>query len=208
MSDGDRSDVQQRLAQLDDNVRKASLRGAWQREGRAQEPGVSPWVWPWKDILPSITEAGEIVPIDDVMRMRTIALVNPSQVLPFGTTRTFGVTIQHLNPGETTESHRHTPASIYFTIQGGGVYTTAEGEQQFMEPGDLLVQPSWTWHGSQNTGEDAGPLVDRDGHQSCRLYGRLVPREISRREGTTLHESGRLPSQANGRLAPQRGSGR
>ena len=84
------------------------------------------------------------------MRMRTIALVNPSQVLPFGTTRTFGVTIQHLNPGETTESHRHTPASIYFTIQGGGVYTTAEGEQQFMEPGDLLVQPSWTWHGSQN----------------------------------------------------------
>ena len=152
MSDGNRSDVQQRLAELNDNVRKASLRGAWQREGRTREPGVSPWVWHWKDILPSITEAGEIVPIDDVMRMRTIALVNPSQVLPFGTTRTFGVTIQHLNPGETTESHRHTPASIYFTIEGGGAYTTAEGEQQFMEPGDLLVQPNWTWHGSQNNG--------------------------------------------------------
>ena len=137
MSDGNRSDVQQRLAELNDNVRKASLRGAWQREGRTREPGVNPWVWPWKDILPSITEAGEIVPIDDVMRMRTIGLVNPSQVLPFGTTRTFGVTIQHLNPG----------------IQGGGVYTTAEGEQQFMEPGDLLVQPNWTWHGSQNDGK-------------------------------------------------------
>ena len=38
MSDGNRSDVQQRLAELNDNVRKASLRGAWQREGRAGSP--------------------------------------------------------------------------------------------------------------------------------------------------------------------------
>ena len=42
MSDGNRSDVQQRLAELNDNVRKASLRGAWQREGRTREPGANP----------------------------------------------------------------------------------------------------------------------------------------------------------------------
>jgi gentisate 1,2-dioxygenase len=37
-------------------------------------------------------------------------------------------------------------------IQGSGIYTTAEGEQQYMEPGDLLTQPSWTWHGTTNRG--------------------------------------------------------
>ena len=39
-------------------------------------------------------------------------------------------------------------------IQGSGLYTTAEGEQQYMEPGDLLTQPTWTWHGTTNTGQE------------------------------------------------------
>lgn len=60
--------------------------------------------------------------------------------------------LQHVNAGEVTDSLRHTATSIYFMIQGSGLYTTAEGEQQFMEPGDLLTQPSWTWHGTTNSG--------------------------------------------------------
>ncbi|HSE89166.1 MAG TPA: cupin domain-containing protein [Candidatus Binatia bacterium] len=145
----------QRLAVLNDKVLNASLRGAWQREAKAQKGEVRPWLWRWRDILPSLVEAGEIVPIDDFMRMRTVRLVNPSQPIAVGTARTFGVTIQHLNPGEVTESHRHTSASLYFVIEGNGTFTTAEGEQQFMEPGDLLIQPSWTWHGTQNTGKES-----------------------------------------------------
>jgi gentisate 1,2-dioxygenase len=62
-----------------------------------------------------------------------------------------------VNGGEVTDSHRHTATSVYFAIQGSGIYTTAEGEQQFMEPGDLLTQPSWTWHGTTNSG--AGPAI-------------------------------------------------
>ena len=144
----------QRLALLNDRVLNASLRGAWQKEPKESKEDVRPWLWHWSDILPSLLEAGEIVPIDDFMRMRTIRLVNLSQPMPVGTARTFGVTIQHLNPGEVTESHRHTSASLYFVIQGNGTFTTAEGEQQFMESGDLLIQPSWTWHGTQNAGKE------------------------------------------------------
>jgi len=62
--------------------------------------------------------------------------------------------LQHVNGGEVTDSHRHTSTSVYLAIQGSGIYTTAEGEQQFMEPGDLLTQPSWTWHGTTNTGTE------------------------------------------------------
>jgi len=142
------------LEALNARVKDASLRGAWQKEPKEKKEDVRPWVWRWKNLLPSLLEAGEIVPIDDFMRMRTIRLVNPSQPVPVGTAKTFGVTIQHLNRGEITESHRHTSASLYFVIQGKGTFTTAEGEQQFMEPGDLLIQPSWTWHGTQNTGTE------------------------------------------------------
>lgn len=152
---GDLAEIEKRRNELNASLRNASLRGAWQREPKGQiNEDVKPWVWRWRDIDSSLLEAGALIPIDDVMRMRTISLVNPSQSVPVGTTKTFNALVQHLNPGEITESHRHTSASLYFVIRGNGCFTTAEGEQQFMEPGDLLIQPGWTWHGTKNTGGD------------------------------------------------------
>ena len=144
----------ERLKELNTRVQKASLKGAWQREPREKAKEVNPWLWRWSDIHSNLLEAGTLIPLDDVMRMRTLQLLNPSQSVTVGTARTFGVTIQHLNPGEATESHRHTSASLYFVIEGTGCFTTAEGEQQFMEAGDLLIQPSWTWHGTKNDGSE------------------------------------------------------
>ncbi len=148
------ADGDKRRDELNSRLKNAALRGAWQREPKEKEKPVKPWLWRWRDIDSNLLEAGELIPLDDVMRMRTIRLVNPSQPVAVGTAKTFGVTIQHLNCGEITESHRHTSASLYFVIQGKSCFTTAEGEQQFMEPGDLLIQPSWTWHGTKNNGNE------------------------------------------------------
>lgn len=143
------------LEALNERAQRASLRGAWQREEREKEPEIQPWLWRWEDISSCLLEAGRLVPIGDTMRMRTMTLVNPSRPSPYGTTRTITMTIQHLGPGEMTESHRHTRTSLYFMVQGSGsIHTIAEGEQQSMEPGDLLIQPSWTWHGTSNNGDD------------------------------------------------------
>ncbi len=149
-------DTQRQLAALNSRVASASLKGAWQQETASSKTKseVHPWVWRWQDIEPNLLAAGDLVPIDDVMKMRTLRLVNPSLPVRSSTTKTFSVSIQHLGPGEITQSHRHTSASLYFMIQGSSTYTTAEGEQQFMEPGDLLIQPSWTWHGSRNIGSE------------------------------------------------------
>ena len=146
----------ERLEALNAKVFEAELRGAWQRErGPAKREEIQPKVWRWNEMAPLLFEAGDLVAIDDVMKMRTLHMVNSSQTVPLGASRTFAAMLQHVNSGEVTESHRHTATSIYFMIQGNGLYTTAEGEQQFMEPGDLLTQPSWTWHGSTNTGTEA-----------------------------------------------------
>ena len=122
--------------------------------GPAKPDEIHPAVWRWSDLAPLLLEAGELAPLDDVMRMRTLHMTNSSDTIPLGATRTFAAMLQHVNGGEVTDSHRHTATSVYFMIQGSGIYTTAEGEQQFMEPGDLLTQPSWTWHGTTNTGKE------------------------------------------------------
>ncbi|MBM4260322.1 MAG: cupin domain-containing protein [Deltaproteobacteria bacterium] len=155
MSKSNASDLQERIASLNASVQAHSLRGAWERgRGPARPDEILPAVWRWSDMAPLLTEAGELAPLDDVMRMRTLHMTNSTDTIPLGATRTFAAMLQHVNGGEVTDSHRHTATSVYFMIQGGGLYTTAEGEQQFMEPGDLLTQPSWTWHGTTNTGKD------------------------------------------------------
>lgn len=144
-----------RLEALNAKVQRAALRGAWQRErGTRPQEEIRPALWRWNDMAALLLEAGALVPIDDVMKMRTLHMSNSSDPIPLGAARTFAAMLQQVNGGEITESHRHTATSIYFMIQGSGIYTTAEGEQQFMEPGDLLTQPTWTWHGSTNTGKE------------------------------------------------------
>jgi gentisate 1,2-dioxygenase len=148
-------DLRNRIDTLNANVQERSLRGAWQRDrGFAKQEEIRPALWRWSEMLPLLLEAGELAPLDDVMRMRTLHMTNSLASFPLGAARTFAAMLQHVNGGEVTDSHRHTATSIYFMIQGSGIYTTAEGEQQFMKPGDLLTQPSWTWHGTSNGGSD------------------------------------------------------
>ena len=145
----------QRLQELNAKIQRGSLRGAWQRDrGAPKQEEIRPSVWRWNEVAPLLLEAGELAPLDDVMRMRTLHMTNSGDTISLGVSRTFAAMLQHVNGGEVTDSHRHTATSVYFAIQGSGIYTTAEGEQQFMEPGDLLTQPSWTWHGTTNTGSE------------------------------------------------------
>ena len=46
-------------------------------------------------------------------------------------------------------------------LQGTGAYTTVEGDKCYMEPGDLVLTPSWTWHDHNNEGD--GPMIWLDG---------------------------------------------
>ena len=144
-----------KVSALNTKIQERMLRGAWQRNrGPARPEPIAANVWRWQEMLPLLLEAGEVAPIDETMRMRTLHMVNSDDTIPLGAARTFAAMLQHVNAGEVTDSHRHSATSIYFMIQGGGVYTTAEGEQQFMAPGDLLTQPTWTWHGSTNDGQE------------------------------------------------------
>jgi gentisate 1,2-dioxygenase len=62
--------------------------------------------------------------------------------------------------GETAEAHRHSLGALRFVVEGSGGHTTVEGEKFMMEPGDLILNPPWHWHGHHN---DAGPIIWLDG---------------------------------------------
>ena len=69
--------------------------------------------------------------------------------------------LQLIMPGEIAPAHRHSPAALRFIIEGSGAYTSVNGEKTFMEPGDFVITPSWTWHDHGHEGTE--PVVWLDG---------------------------------------------
>lgn len=140
----------ERFKALHEDFARHHLRGLWQREGSSL-PELQPRLWSWQEVAPILDEALRTVRLPEDTDQRVIGLAAPDF-----SSRPVYVSYQLLNPGEKVPSHRHTPAQMRFVIQGTGAYTTSDGERMFMEPGDLLVQPNWSWHGTANIGE--GPV--------------------------------------------------
>jgi len=142
------------LNALHEKYARLDLRGMWQRDG-ASPPELQPHIWRWSEIAPILEESLRTVRLPEDTDQRVIGLNAPGL-----STRAVFISYQMINPGEKIPSHRHTPAQMRFIVQGTGAYTTSHGEQMFMEPGDLLVQPNWTWHGTTNPGNEPVFWVD------------------------------------------------
>jgi gentisate 1,2-dioxygenase len=69
------------------------------------------------------------------------------------TTPTIHASVQLVKPGEVAEAHRHSMGAFRFVLEGRGGYTAVEGEKLAMEPGDLILTPSWAWHDHGHEGD-------------------------------------------------------
>jgi gentisate 1,2-dioxygenase len=121
-------------------------------------PQMVPWIWKWSDTEPIVKESGTAVPVGE--ERRAMQLFNPGLGGAWATTNTLIAAIQVLLPGETAKSHRHTPAALRFILQGTGAYTAVQGERVMMEPGDLILTPSWTWHDHGNETDEVVVWMD------------------------------------------------
>lgn len=145
--------------QFYESTESAGLRAAWMGRRRERKPQVVPFAWRWADAQPLVMRSGDIVTPDRDVERRVLRLANPG--LDHGTTHTISAALQLLLPGENAPAHRHTPTAIRWVLQGQGAYTTVEGDKCYMEPGDLVLTPSWTWHDHNNEG--AEPMIWLDG---------------------------------------------
>ncbi len=133
------------VALLDRDMAGKNLSGYWRlgMEGLPNHPvtSVQPCLWKWQDVYDSLVRAGEVISLEHSER-RVVRLVNPGldRTHAFAT-HTIQVSFQYVKPGENARAHRHTPAALRFVIQGNGAYTTVNGQQCVMEPGDLILTP-------------------------------------------------------------------
>jgi gentisate 1,2-dioxygenase len=152
------------LAVLDREMAEKNLQGYWSlgMEGLPSYPvtTVEPCLWKWTDVRDSLLRAGEIIDLEQTER-RVVRLVNPGiPDRPFAT-HTLQISFQYVKPGESARAHRHTPAALRFVLEGSGAYTTVNGQQCVMEPGDLILTPKLSWHDHSNDSNE--PILWLDG---------------------------------------------
>jgi gentisate 1,2-dioxygenase len=152
------------IAQLDHDMAEKNLSGYWSlgMEGLPSEPmtQVQPFLWKWADVYESLVRAGEVISLENSER-RVVRLVNPGlNERPFSS-HTLQASFQYVKPGENARAHRHTPAALRFVVQGHGAYTTVNGQQCVMEPGDLILTPNMSWHDHSNDSPE--PMLWLDG---------------------------------------------
>lgn len=123
-------------------------------------PQATPAIWRYQEILPSLMEAGRIVPVEQAER-RVLMLVNPTLEAPHTTDTIYGG-LQLVLPGEVAPAHRHSAFALRFIVESNeGGYTAVEGEKMTMKRGDIILTPSWQWHDHGNTG--SSPVIWLDG---------------------------------------------
>jgi gentisate 1,2-dioxygenase len=153
------------LAQLEEWMAARQMGGYWQLPADLlsppePQPTVQPHVWRWADVWEAVQGAGALVSFEQAER-RSVRLLNPGLRGPRFTANTMQLSVAIVKPGDVARAHRHTPAAYRFVVRGSGAYTTVEGQQCRMEPGDLILTPSWTWHNHANDGDE--PMVWLDG---------------------------------------------
>jgi gentisate 1,2-dioxygenase len=113
-----------------------------------------------RDVRPHLMTAGSLITAEEAVR-RVLILENPGLGGTSSITHSLYAGMQLILPGEVAPAHRHTQSALRFVIEGSGAYTAVDGERTYMQPGDFVITPSWTWHDHGN--ETDTPMVWLDG---------------------------------------------
>jgi gentisate 1,2-dioxygenase len=139
-----------------------SLMAGWSRREQpaASKSEMYVHVWRAAEARAALQEASRFVGTD-VAERRNLIMVNPAPGNTYATTRNIVAAYQMIQPGETARSHRHTPAALRLVLDAGDdVYTVADGKRVDMTPGDVVLTPSWCWHGHANEGHETAFWLD------------------------------------------------
>jgi gentisate 1,2-dioxygenase len=153
----------EKLDDLYGDLATADLQPLWLLQGLLPvvPDGLSPHLWRWKELRELASRAGDLVTIERGGDRRVLSLAHPDLGgLPFATHTLWGA-VQFLGPHERAPAHRHSPAALRFVLEGSGVWTLVNGDPVRMEPGDLVLTPSYSWHEHNNSG--AEPMIWFDG---------------------------------------------
>ena len=155
LAPADASHYYQRLAEL-------STLPFWQREESTEPAGPEHGhVWHWQDVYPELARSRQFAADAASLQRRALILRNPGLTPPaVGATPTIAAAYQMLFPGESAPVHAHSIAAIRFGLAGSGARMIIDGDHMPMEPGDLILTPSWSWHGHVHPGGGSRGIPD------------------------------------------------
>ena len=144
------------LADFSSRIQTVQLCPLWERlkDLLPAEPVVKsrPHFWRYTEIRPLLLESGRLIGELEAER-RVLILENPGLAGESSVCESLFAGLQVLMPGEVAPPHRHSPAALRFILDTGSAYTTVNEEKVDMDFGDLILTPSWTWHGHCNEGD-------------------------------------------------------
>ena len=108
----------------------------------------------------AMLEAGSLITAKEAER-RVLVLENPGLRGQSKVTTDLYAGVQLVLPGEVAPAHRHTQSALRFVLEGGGAYTSVNGERTIMHEGDFIITPPMTWHDHGN--ESDQPIFWLDG---------------------------------------------
>ena len=124
------------------------------------KPKFRPASWRYAEARAKLDAAGEFVPVEMAER-RNLIMVNPIEGNVYATTRNLVAAYQMVKSGESARSHRHTPAALRLVLEAKpGTYTIVDGARVDMAPGDVVLTPSWCWHGHVNEADTTSYWID------------------------------------------------
>jgi gentisate 1,2-dioxygenase len=151
--------------QFYDRIGEHSMAPLWENlhrlVTRTPDTPAQPAIWHYDEVVrPFLMESGSLITAKEAER-RVLILENPGMRGQACITRSLFAGLQLILPGEVAPAHRHAQSALRFIIEGHGAYTSVEGERTFMQPGDFVITPSWTWHDHGNETDE--PMVWMDG---------------------------------------------
>ncbi len=126
----------------------------------APKPKFRPAVWRYAAAKAALDQAGSFVPVEEAER-RNLIMVNPIAGNVYATSRNIVAAYQMVKAGERARSHRHTAAALRLVVEAKpGTYTVVDGARIDMAPGDVVLTPSWCWHGHANDSDATSYWID------------------------------------------------
>jgi gentisate 1,2-dioxygenase len=124
------------------------------------KPKFKPAVWRFAAARAALDQASEFVPVEQAER-RNLIMVNPIEGNLYATTRNLVAAYQCVKGHEAARTHRHTPAALRLVLEAKpGTYTVVNGAKVDMLPGDVVLTPSWSWHGHLNESDQTSYWID------------------------------------------------
>jgi len=146
-----------------DRLQRENMTPLWEhlRFLLTPEPKTSslPYLWNYAGLRDLLFESANLISAEEAER-RVLVLENPGLPGESSVTDTLYAGLQLIMPGEIAPPHRHSPSALRLIIEGAGAYTTVNGEKTFMEHGDFIITPAWTWHEHGHEGKDQAVWLD------------------------------------------------